>query len=106
MPQIMLPVLQACQGFGLGLLVTPNANRHMGMAAIRRDVYMVDFDRKQSRIGHFEANEFDKLFPHCFRDSPDSPFVHKKRISDVRFRMSDCLWTPPISRTGYKSSEI
>ena len=69
--------VQALQSFGLRLRVTPDANRDMGMAAVRRDVNVVDFDGKQTRIGHFKADELDQLLPHRFRYSPDSPFVHK-----------------------------
>jgi len=76
----MLPVFQAGQGIGLDLVIAPNPNRYMSMAAVRGDMDMVDFDREKARIGHFEADEFDQFFPHRFGYSPDSPFVHIRRM--------------------------
>src|SRR5260370_9641684 len=60
----------------------------MRMSPIRRHVDEVDLHGKQARIRHLKADELNQLFPHCFRYSPGSTFVHSsKQMLDVGFWM-------------------
>ena len=54
--QVVLGVLERGEGVALDLLISPNSNYYMGMAAIGRYMDQVYFDRKQARIRHLEAD--------------------------------------------------
>jgi hypothetical protein len=54
--QVVLGVIERGKGIALDLLVSPNSNYYMGMAAVRRYVDEVHFNRKQTRIRHLEAD--------------------------------------------------
>jgi hypothetical protein len=48
----------------------------MGMASVGRKADMIDFDRKEAGVGHFETDELDEIFPYRFRYSPGSTLIH------------------------------
>ena len=54
--QVVLRVIERGEGVALDLLISPNPNYYMGMAAIGGYVDEVYFDRKQARIRHLEAD--------------------------------------------------
>jgi hypothetical protein len=74
--QIGLGMLKGLQRFPLLPLLAADGYADAGMAAIRADMNVRNFDVQEPGIVQFEGNEFRQFFANCFGYAQCAAFVH------------------------------